>query len=191
MVLKDLILRNRSYRRFDENIRITGNQLLDWIELARFSASGRNAQTLKYLPITDREWCDRLFPLLAWAGYLNEWDGPAAGERPSAYIIMVTDTTIASNYYCDDGIAAQSILLGATEAGFGGCMVASLKKETLAERFGIEPRYKVVMVIALGKPIERVVLEEMKDGDFKYWRDSEGVHHVPKRPMSELILNPK
>lgn len=188
MNLKELVLKNRSYRRFDENVRISEQQLLDWIELARFSASGRNAQPLKYLPVYDKESCDQLFPLLAWAGYLKDWDGPEAGERPAAYIILVNDTSISTNYFCDDGIAAQSILLGATEAGFGGCMIASIKKEKLAERFKLPERYKILMVIALGKPTETVVLEEMNGEDFKYWRDAESVHHVPKRPMSELLL---
>lgn len=189
MTLKELVLKNRSYRRFDERVRISDQQLYDWIELARFSASARNAQPLKYLPVTDPESCNSLFPLLAWAGYLKNWDGPAVGEHPSAYIIMVNDTSIATNYYCDDGIAAQSILLGATEAGFGGCIVASIKKEKLAKLFRLDEQYRVIMVIALGKPIEQVVVEDMKGGDFKYWRDTDLVHHVPKRPMNELIIS--
>lgn len=190
MNLKELVLKNRSYRRFDESARISEQQLHDWIELARFSASGRNAQPLKYLPVFDKESCDQLFPLLAWAGYLKDWNGPQAGERPSAYIVIVNDTNISSNYFCDDGIAAQSILLGATEAGFGGCMIASIKKDKLAELFNLDEQYRILMVIALGKPKEQIVLEEMKDGDFKYWRDDKEVHHVPKRPMKELILKP-
>ncbi|RKD86012.1 nitroreductase family protein [Mangrovibacterium diazotrophicum] len=187
-MLRDLILRNRSYRRFDESARITADQLTDWIELARFSASGRNAQPLKYIPLFQQEDCDRLFPHLGWAGYLKDWKGPESGERPSAYIIIVNDTEIATNYFCDDGIAAQSILLGAVEAGYGGCMIASVNKKAVQQEFRIPERYQLLMVIALGKPVEEVVLEEMKDGDFKYWRDEEGVHHVPKRSLDELIL---
>jgi len=187
-MIKELIIKNRSYRRFDENVRIREEQLAEWIELARFCASGRNAQPLKYIPVTEKEDCDSLFPTLAWAGYLKDWPGPQEGERPSAYIVVVNDTEIATNYFCDDGIAAQSILLGAVEAGYGGCMIAAVKRDALREQFGIPERYQIIMVLALGKPVEQVVLEEMKGGDFKYWRDAEGVHHVPKRPMEELIL---
>lgn len=187
-MIKDLILRNRSYRRFDENKRITEEQLTDWIELARFSASGRNAQPLKYIPASSKDDCDRLFPYLGWAGYLKDWKGPEPGERPSAYILIVNDTEIATNYFCDDGIAAQSILLGAVEAGYGGCMIASVNKTAVLQEFRIPERYQLLMVLALGKPAEEVVLEEMQDDDFKYWRDELGVHHVPKRGMDELIL---
>jgi len=187
-MLRDLILRNRSYRRFDESARITADQLTDWIELARFSASGRNAQPLKYIPLVKQEDCDRLFPHLGWAGYLKDWKGPESGERPSAYIIIVNDTEIATNYFCDDGIAAQSILLGAVEAGYGGCMIASVNKKAVKQEFRIPEQYQLLMVIALGKPVEKVVLEEMEAGNFKYWRDEQGVHHVPKRSLVELIL---
>ncbi|WP_163718131.1 nitroreductase family protein [Mangrovibacterium lignilyticum] len=188
MSIKDLIKRNRSYRRFNEQERITEKQLTEWIELARFSASGRNEQPLKYIFVTDKDGCSKLFSHLGWAGYLKDWKGPEPGERPSAYIIMVNDMDIASNYFCDDGIAAQSILLGAVEAGYGGCMIASVNKKAVADCFAISERYQILMVLALGKPVEKVVLEEMQEGDFKYWRDEEGIHHVPKRPLSELIL---
>jgi len=187
-MIKDLILRNRSYRRFNENERITAQQLTEWIELARFSASGRNAQPLKYMPVFRPEDCERLFPHLGWAGYLKDWKGPELGERPSAYIIIINDTEISTNYFCDDGIAAQSILLGAVEAGYGGCMIASVNKKAVQQEFQISERYQLLMVIALGKPAEKVVLEDIRDGDFKYWRDEQGVHHVPKRSLDELIL---
>jgi nitroreductase len=187
-MIRDLVIRNRSYRRFDESERITEDQLVEWIELARFSASGRNAQSLKYIPVTAKAACDRLFPFLSWAGYLKDWPGPVEGERPAAYIIIVNDTEISTNYFCDDGIAAQSMLLGAVEAGYGGCMLVAIKRDAIRKQFGIPGRYQLVMVLALGKPAEQVVLEEMKGSDFKYWRDGEGVHHVPKRPLDTLVL---
>lgn len=187
-MIRELLMRNRSYRRFDENVAISAEQLISWIGLARYTASGRNAQPLKYIPIRTREDRERLFPSLGWAGYLTDWDGPAPGERPSAYVIIVNDTEIATNYFCDDGINAQTILLGAVEDGFGGCMIASLKKEAIRQAFSIPERYQILMVLALGKPIESVVLEDMKDGNYKYWRDASDVHHVPKRSLEELII---
>ncbi|MFW6268051.1 MAG: nitroreductase family protein, partial [Marinilabiliaceae bacterium] len=130
----------------------------------------------------------RIFPTLSWAGYLKEWKGPAEGERPSAYIIIFNDTTISDNYFCDDGIAAQSILLGAVEQGFGGCIVGSVDRLKLTEELNVPSHLRIVEVIALGKPREEVSIEEMKDGDIKYWRDKAGVHHVPKRPLEEIIV---
>lgn len=188
--LKSLLLRNRSYRRFDESYKISQEDLREMIDAARLSASARNAQPLKYFLSSAKDLNDRIFPNLAWAGYLSDWPGPAKGERPSAYIVQLHDSTFGNNYWCDDGIAAQSILLTAVEKGLGGCIIASVKKEALSEALQLPEHLKIIQVIALGKPVEKVVLEEMKNGDFKYWRDDEGVHHVPKRSLDELILNP-
>ncbi|WP_423128909.1 nitroreductase family protein [Gaoshiqia sp. Z1-71] len=187
-MLKDLILKNRSYRRFYERERLSAGQLEAWVDLARFSASGRNAQSLKYVLITDEEMCSQVFPLLSWAGYLKDWGGPKPEERPAAYLVMLNDKEISTNYYCDDGIAAQSILLGAVEAGYGGCIVASVKRSQLRDLLELDERFDIIQVLALGKPAETIVLDDMKEGDYKYWRDADDVHHVPKRPLSELIL---
>lgn len=187
-MIKELILKNRSYRRYHENERLSREQLKKWLDLARFSASARNAQSFKYLLVTDEKDCDQLFPLLGWAGYLKDWSGPSKGERPAAYLVMLNDTTISTNYYCDDGIAAQSILLGAVEDGYGGCILASVNRKELKRIFSIPEPFDVIQVLALGKPAEKVVLEEMKDGDYKYWRDENDTHHVPKRALDDFLL---
>lgn len=131
IMLEELIRKNRSYRRYHENERLSREQLKKWVNLARFSASARNAQSFKYILVTEQSDCDQLFPLLVWAGYLKNWNGPEKGERPAAYLVMLNDTIISSNYYCDHGIAAQSILLGAVEDGYGGCILASVNREEL------------------------------------------------------------
>ena len=187
-MIKELIKRNRSYRRFYQSERINRQHIIEWIELARFSASGRNAQPLKYIVITDEEDCSKVYPLLSWAGYLKDWEGPEEGERPAAYIVMLHDTEISNNYFCDDGIAAQSILLGAVEAGYGGCIFASVRRKDLRGFLNLDKQYDILHVLALGKPSEKVVLEEMVDNDHKYWRDEHEIHHVPKRPLDEIIL---
>ena len=187
-MLKDLILKNRSYRRFFQTEKISEIQLLEWVDLARNSASARNAQPLKYILCTTESFCSEVFETLGWAGYLTSWPGPDEGERPSAYIIMLSDTSIPGNYLCDDGIATQSILLGAVEAGFGGCIIYSVNRKRLREILNLEEQYEIIQVLALGKPKETVVLEQMKDGEVKYWRDEEQVHHVPKRSLDEIII---
>lgn len=187
-MIRDLILRNRSYRRFQQSEKISIEQLRNWLELARFSASGRNAQPLKYILVNNNTTCAAIFECLAWAGYLTDWKGPEEGERPAAYMIMLHDKTISDKYYCDDGIAAQSILLGAVEAGFGGCIVAAVNRRKLTEILNIPETFDVIQVLALGKPAEMVVVEEAKEGEIKYWRDEKQIHHVPKRPLNELII---
>ena len=131
--MRDLILKNRSYRRFDASVRTEEEQLLNWIDLARLSGSARNTQPLKYAIAVKPDVCSDIFPLIGWAGYLKDWNGPVESERPTAYIAVLKDTSISENHYCDDGIAMQSILLGATEAGFGGCMLGSINRIKLAE----------------------------------------------------------
>lgn len=187
-MLKELILKNRSYRRFYQSIRINQDQLTEWVDLARCSASARNAQPLKYFLSTDEGLNALIFESLAWAGYLIHWKGPGVGERPSAYIVMLHDTLIPGNYLCDDGIAAQSILLGAVEAGFGGCIIHSVNRNRLKESLMLPDQFEIIQVLALGKPNETVVLDEMQQGDVKYWRDENQMHHVPKRSLEEIIV---
>jgi nitroreductase len=188
MNLKELILKNRSYRRFNESHLIDSKTLENLIELARMSASGANRQPLKYLIYNTPEDCEKVFPSIAWAGYLTEWSGPDKGERPAGYIIILGDKSITEVFGVDHGIAAQSIMLGATEAGLGGCMIASIKREELREDLNIPDNLEILLILALGKPVEKVIIDDIKKGDVKYWRDSEKNHHVPKRSLNELII---
>jgi len=187
-MIEELIRRNRSYRRFQENRSVDKETLQELVNLARLSPSAANLQPLKYIISNTPERNSLVFPCLAWAAYLKDWPGPQEGERPSAYIIILGDTEIAKNFWCDHGIAAQSILLGATERGLNGCIIGSVQKEKLRGLLNVPERYEILLVIALGVRKETVVIEEMKAGDVKYWRDAKGVHHVPKRPLTEIIL---
>ena len=188
-MIKELVYRNRSYRRFREAKRVSRELLLDLVDLARMSPSGRNIQSLKYYLSADVALNERVYPLLAWAGYLKDWDGPVEGERPSAYIVMLEDTLVAQGMVHDQGIAAQSILLGAVEKGLGGCIIASVKKEALSKVLGLPDHLKVALVIALGEPLEEVVVDPVgPDGDIKYWRDDSQVHHLPKRSLKEIVV---
>jgi nitroreductase len=185
---KDLVLKNRSYRRFDESVRISDELLREFIEFARLSPSSRNQQALKFALISEKIDCETMFRHLAWAGYLPDWNGPVEGERPSAYILILGDKNLGNQFSTDLGIAAQSILLGAVASGHGGCMIGSIRKKELREDFQIIDDLEVLLVIALGKPVETVVIDEMKDGDIKYFRDSDEIHHVPKRALIDLVI---
>jgi nitroreductase len=188
MNLKDLIFKTRSYRRFNESYRIETKTLESFVDLARLSPSGANRQPLKYLIYNTAEDCERVFPYIAWAGYLLEWAGPEKGERPSGYIIILGDKTVTDNFGVDHGIAAQSIMLGATETGLGGCIIASIKREELRDDLKIPDNFDILLILALGKPVEKVIIDEIKEGDVKYWRDNENTHHVPKRNLKDLII---
>lgn len=159
------------------------------VDLGRLSASAANRQPLKYILSAEPDKNEKIFPCLAWAAYLKDWAGPAIGERPAGYIIILVDTRISNDYWCDHGIAGQSILLGATEKGLAGCFIGAINKDRLRESLSIPDYFKIELVIALGEPAETIVIESTTDhdGNIRYWRDENGVHHVPKRPLEEVI----
>jgi nitroreductase len=186
-MIKDLAKKNRSYRRFYEEKRISMEELLDMVDAARLTPSGANKQPIRYILSCDDKTNGIIFPNLRWAGYLADWDGPAKGERPTAYIIMVEPAGV--NAPNDEGIAGQTILLSAVEKGMGGCFIGNIDRENLAKALNIPPEYSIKLVIALGYPKEEVVIEEINDNDdIKYYRDEKQVHHVPKVRLDDLVL---
>lgn len=191
MDFKELVAKNRTYRRFYQDVEITRETLKEFVDLARITGSGGNRQPLKFCLSSDKELNAKIFSNIAWAAALKEWVGPEEGERPTAYVVIVEDKTIGMvNPRADLGIVAQTILLGATEKGYGGCMFASFKKKEIREILNLaEDKYDPLLVIALGKPKEEVVIEELgSDGNVNYWRDENQVHHVPKRALKDLII---
>ncbi|UCD87528.1 MAG: nitroreductase family protein [Desulfobacterales bacterium] len=188
-MLIDLVRNNRSYRRFHQEVSIVIETLKELVELTRYCASAANLQPLKYVLSCEPQRNAAIFEHVSWAGYLKEWPGPSEGERPAAYIIVLGDTTVVKSFGCDHGIVGQTILLGAAEKGLGGCMIGSVRRKELREALTIPVHLDILLVIALGKPKERVVIETVEpDGDIKYWRDDQGVHHVPKRSLDEIIV---
>jgi len=189
-MFKKLVTNNRSYRRFYGDEMIKKETLLSLVDCARLSASGGNKQPLRYFISYEKEVNDLIYPTLAWAGYLSDWSGPEEGERPSAYIIMLQDKNNKMVGGADHGIAAQSILLSAVEIGLGGCIIFGIKREELSKSLKIPDQYEILLALAIGKPKEVVVIDEINAGDdIKYWRDESKVHHVPKLKLTDVVLN--
>lgn len=188
MDLKTLVQKNRSYRRFNEERKIRKGELVDLVELARNSASAANKQPLKFMISYERENNEKIYPAIAWAGYLKDWKGPVEGERPSGYIIILGDHDISSNFFVDHGIQAQTMLLGAVEKGLGGCMIAAFNKEVIKEIYSLPDNLEPLLIIAIGEPAEKVVIEKVIDKDIRYYRDEDNTHHVPKRSLDEILL---
>lgn len=195
MALADLVARTRTVRRFREEVPLAPDLLEQLVDLARLGGSARNAQSLCYLIVTEPALRAALFPLLAWAGYLPDWPGPAAGERPAAYIVCVLDRERQrgpeSEAHFDLGISTQNLLLGAAERGVLGCRIGAFNADRVRALLQLDARYQPMLVVALGEPAETVVVETVRtDGDVRYWRDADGVHHVPKRPLGDILLAP-
>ena len=188
-MINELVEANRSCRRFYEDHQVELKTLEELVDLARLSASGANLQPLKYILACQPDVNAQIFSCLAWAGYLKDWPGPEPGERPSGYIVILGDTTISKEFGVDHGIAGQSMLLGARDKGLAGCMLGSINRKDLRPILNIESHLKILLVLAIGKPKEEVVIEPVgSDGSILYWRDAEAVHHLPKRALTDIIV---
>ena len=188
-MLKELVSNNRSTRRFDGSAAVSRDTLETLVDLARLAPSGANLQPLKYILACSPDRNGRIFPCLGWAGYLRDWPGPTAAERPGAYIIILGDTNISRDWEVDVGIAAQTMMLGAAEQGLRGCMIGSVDKPALRQALTVPDKLEILLVLALGKPAETVIIEPLPaDGSVRYWRAADGTHHVPKRSLDDLIV---
>lgn len=189
-MLLDLVKNARSYRRYDPKRPVSTDTLKELVEAARLTPSAGNLQRLRYLAVTEKSDVLALTKEVKWAGYLSDWDGPTDDEAPTAYLILLSPESTGVSQI-DVGIAAETILLAAAEKGIGGCMILNFPREELTERYDLAGKYKIELVISIGVPAEKVELEEMKDGNVRYYRDRSDVHRVPKRPLREVFLTPK
>ncbi len=187
-MLKNLVLKNRSYRRFKEAERIAPSALKELADLARLTPSASNLQPLKYIISSAQHTNNIIFSTLTWAAKLP-WNGPEKGERPAAYIIILEDKELSGFSAYDCGIAAQTILLGAAEKELGGCILGAVNRERLATELSIPDNLNILLVIALGVPAEKVVIDELPaTGDTSYWRDEKDIHHTPKRSLGDIVV---
>lgn len=189
-MIEQLIKKARCYRRFDESFYISCEMLENIVNNLRFISSARNAQPLKYVISANSSVNEKIFKTLKWAGYLQNWNGPEKGEKPSAYIVVLRDKNISVENFSliDAGIALQTIVLSLAELGLGSCTIAAINKQKLSELLTLNENLEILYVMAIGKPVENVILTDMKDvNDIKYYRDSKGNHYVPKRQADELL----
>lgn len=183
--MKELVRKARSIRRFDQSKPISRDELIDLVDTARLVPCGMNGQPLRYKIISDPAECAAVFPHTVWAGALKGWDGPSEGERPTGYIAIVTK----EERDVDVGIAAQTIHLAAAEMGYGCCMLGAIKRKTIARLLNISDQMTVRLLLAFGVPGETVVLEEISCDESKnYYRTEDGVHHVPKIRLEEILI---
>ena len=186
MDFSELVLKTRSCRRFDQKPLPEG--FLDsLVEIARVCPSGKNLQPLKYITISDKAFMEELYPHLRWAGALKEWDGPDEGERPTAYVAIVLDKKVGSSAGQDVGITAQTLQLAAMEQGVGSCMIGAFIKPEVTRVLGLDDSQEIQLILALGYPGEERVIVDAGES-VNYYRDEKGVHYIPKRKVSDLLI---
>ena len=191
-MLKDLVLKNRSYRGYDRSYRFTREQLEAYVDCARFCPSSVNKQPLKYYLAWEEETVSRIQAETRWARALQPTVLPRPGKEPTAFIVICQDATLDPNlnrYMKDVGIVAQTMLLAAVEEGLGGCMIGNFTAGSLRKTLDLPETIHPLLVIALGKPGEKIVLVDVKDGETDYYRDGNDVHYVPKRSLADELLN--
>lgn len=191
-MLKDLVVANRSYRGYDESYKFTEKQLTDYVDLTRYTASSVNAQPLKYHIAYEKEEVSLIQSMTKWARGLPELKLPHDNMHPTGFIVICQDTDIAPNtdrFQKDIGIVAQTILLAATEESLGGCMIGNFVPEEVKEKLNFADNLQPMLIVALGKPAEKIVITEIENGEStKYYRDENDVHYVPKRKLSDIMV---
>ncbi len=192
MSFKELVLKNRSYRGFDHSRKVTREELLEMVDCARLSASSVNKQPLKYFLAYEPEVVEAIQPITKWGRALPDMVLPHPGKEPTAFIVICLDKSISDNekvFTRDMGIVAQSILLSAVDQGLGGCMIGNFSRNVLRETISLDDELEPLLVIAIGKPDEEIVLTELpEDGSTAYYRDENDVHYVPKRALEDIVL---
>lgn len=184
-MIRDLLMKNRSYRSFDAYVSVSKETLFGFIDNIRYTPSTRNAQGLRFRLCYEKEECSKVLALTKWAGALSDRHFPPTGHEPTAFIVICAAEDI---FMRDVGIAAQTIMLSATEQGLGGCMIGSFDAEKVCELLNIPVECKPRLVLAIGKPNETVVIEDAKEGKLTYYRDENDIHHVPKLKTEDMLL---
>ncbi len=191
-MLKNLVLKNRSYRKYFFDKKVSVDQLKQLVDLARLTPSSKNRQPLKYILVTEEEDCREVFKHLRWAWFLKDWNGPTEEEQPSAYIIVLVDKELNEHADIDVGIVSQTLLLGAAEMGLGGCMIHTVNRYEVQKLFHLSESFEISLVIAIGYPNQSVILGEVgEDDNTVYFENEHGDHVVPKRSLEDVIIIPE
>jgi nitroreductase len=188
MDIEEIIYKRRTIRRFKQ-ISIPTEILKKLIDLARVAPAATNVQCIEYIIVNSPEMAKKMFPLVRWASSLpKEQRDPESSREPIAYIIVLVNTNIKKSYYeFDIGAAVENILLGAVKYGLGCCWMGSINSGKIRTLLKIPDYYQITHVISLGYPDEESFMEPYKDS-YKYWKDENGVMHVPKRTLDDILF---
>ena len=185
MDIINLIKSRRSIRRFSQE-KLQRELLIELVEAARCAPAGANIQSLEYVVVDEPQGCDKVFDCLAWAGHVKPKRNPQPSQRPTAYIVVLSDTEIKKDAHVDAAAAIENILLAAWSKGVGSCWLGSVDRIKLLEILNIGEKYQIDSVVALGKPAETPVMEDAGEST-KYYLDDKDVLHVPKRPLKKIL----
>ena len=183
--LDSLLKKNRSYRGYDHQRIVGENELKQIVSSTTLAASGMNKQRLRYRLVTGED-AAKVLPHITLGAALPEEHLPHKGEEPQAFIIVCATEPENKVIDIDLGIAAQTMLLKATEMGLGGIFILNFRAAAIREALDLPSQ--PLAVIAVGKPSEKIFLLPVDAGaDLNYYR-RDGIHYVPKLKVEDLLI---
>ena len=191
--LDALLTRNRSCRGFDKSYRVHRLQLERIAGVCCKVASAMNRQPLRFRLVTAADEgtgtgrpCELVLRSLRLGGALPELHLPFPGTEPEAFIIICSAVPEDRYVDMDLGIAAQSMLLKATEMGLAGVIVCAFGREALKRDLALP--LDPLAVIAIGRSAEKHELRTVPAGDSLTYYREDGVHVVPKLGWQDLLI---
>ena len=184
-MIYEKIISRRTTRKFEQK-QVPKEIIERCVDAARLSPCGSNRQPLKYVIVNDEEQLKKVFKATRWAGSLPEYN-PSENEAPKAYVAILLDKNIRERPGHDAGIAAMSISMVAFDEGVASCMLGGIDRVVLRKVLEVPEHLDILILVALGYPAEKQVVDEAEGGNIKYWLDENGVIHVPKRPLEEIL----
>lgn len=186
MSAHEMATRRRSVRRFQDRP-VPREVLQKCIDAARLAPTGANLQPLEFVAVDDARLLPQVFSTIGWAAYIRPAGDPPPGSEPTAYVVVLKRRDVSPPWtLCDIGAAMENIILVALEEGVGSCPLLNVKWDALRTALNIPDSYETSLLIAMGYPDESPV-EELSDETVKYWKDEDGVLHVPKRRLETVL----
>ena len=180
------IITRRSIRQFKQE-NISEEILRRLVNGGRLAPSASNLQPLEFFAVDDPVLRKKIFPCLKWAAYIAPKGNPEPGRQPVAYIFSLVNMKVRSKgYEYDVGAAMENMILTAWASGIASCWLLSLDRDRIRLVLDIPEHYKIDSVLALGYPDEESKIEDFS-GSVEYWKDAQGLFHVPKRRLEEVI----
>ncbi len=145
----DIILHRRSVRRYQERS-IEPEKTEQLLQAALASPSSKHLNPWEFIVVEDK---DVLAKMSGCTTY-----GSKMLKEAAMGIVVCVDSSLTDTWQCDGAIAAEHILLCASNIGLGACWVQVYNREgaesLVRELCNIPERLNVLCIISLGYPNE-------------------------------------
>ena len=163
MVL-DIIKSRRSIRHFLE-MPIPSEVLYSLLEAARWAPSGSNSQPWLFVVIRKQANIQKI-----------KMFSPGLGGDPTALIVLCSDASVATRtYLMSIAMAAQNILLTATENDLGSCVIRSFNQAAIQSLLHLPSHVMPELIVSLGYPAKPAKVPSRRPSeDVVHWEEYGG-----------------